>query len=1433
MPKKGDYQLIMDVPSQQVASHPQRHGVMFNPSSSRSRLHVRDAGQRYEVRLTAEGTVQYSVDGAATWVTVRPLPDLCTGQQPATFVSHDKLRAGEPLSSVPFDMMAVGRGRIVAKERGTDRIFHTVLDEVSRTHDVKGAGCGGGLNASDLSRREDPPVPGFYMKLDPEFFSSDAPSVVVPPEAERTYSDHPASLRLPVFAELLRMGISDVMLVMQRPRVWYLVDARAPLLIVGPEDLRIEIDDIVTVFNEQVIRDILDAALTGVELGLTSELQAWFRDELVKLLPGLTTDDRTRDDLARGFQGIDIVIHAFLQSLLAEVGKWLADNVADVLAERLIGVVRDSVATKTAANIKKEGYVALVLPVLVTVGFFASRMRGSQLLATDAYRNLALLLRAPLPALPEIEPLADAISAVMGLARRREELRWRRRTDTAAPDDWTPTPDHPPRWMPSYRHLRYLRRFGGLSGRWRALYSGADRLREVVMAANADGRLEAFGLSPDNRIWHSWQGTPDGEWNGGWGELYSPNDQLRSVAAARNHDGRLELVGVGPNDTVYHTWQAQAGGAWHGWWDPLYGEDAKLQDLTLTADAAGCLHVFGFARGSGSVWHTGQVPGSFEWSGVWEELTIAGGVRSLAAAPNQYGRLEVFGVTPQHQVWRKQQAANGSWSNPWVRFHGADDRVREIRVASNADGRLEVFGLAPDDTSWHTWEWPDGTWSGWAALCPADNQRSLAAVARTGDGRLEVFSFSSDDRLWHTSQTAPNGEWTGRWKKLYTGAGALRSLAVGTGKNGGLQAVAVSQDFQVWQKGQTAEPRFSIQFSKVLDLGVGYSHWAEQWHMHFGGEIHSLLQRRPLMQQEQYNLTQYRFLNGPVIDGDAFNDGTCNFYMLVKLGTPGSTGAGLRQRYAILWIDEQTYFTQRWRLVHPTDDVLGDLFSLMHMLKDNPEWFPYSDQTSWLTKFWSPFTDDLIDDDSRMAVRRQIIVLTGYNRAAARREIYTMCFNYGVSDYTWRWRLFPPGEHLLMDAAAARDPDAPLPSNALNGPAAAYVAVNTLDLRDDTTLHVRGSKRSAGGALRPGRWVQRYLPADCRHVPRPHQLTGGRPVQGFGHEWDFVSEAAYRRADRFYQFGVYDNQPDSRCQYYEVELLPDAAGAIPTVEQVVGRVWHNHASENAPGGCLSINTNNLNWSLIDPADGSVALTADNLLTERRKLPTMSMYEPTTRFRLFERKPLGLIAVFHDKRDDELQSATGLPQETVFGEDLVDATIPAAWGEGDGAVASRTPTRIRVLVKSNKRVLQPPNVRRARITRQDAGGKRIVQITFWTPQTEQQVCENIWKVTLAAIDETGVVPIFSRKRFPSFVRKAQPDGPLPIDFGGDLGAQWRYDYRWTDLTADQVARVDRFCTPAAQIEYATSLWFEDIVGHRSLAEETQFRGNPAPPTTLPS
>ena len=74
-------------------------------------------------------------------------------------------------------------------------------------------------------------------------------------------------------------------------------------------------------------------------------------------------------------------------------------------------------------------------------------------------------------------------------------------------------------------------------------------------------------------------------------------------------------------------------------------------------------------------------------------------------------------------------------------------------------------------------------------------------------------------------------------------------------------------------------------------LGVGHGHWHEQYDGTTGGEMQRCWRAR-LIPGGAVSLTfadLYRFVNGPVADGDGFIDGTANFYALVHLrGTTGT-----------------------------------------------------------------------------------------------------------------------------------------------------------------------------------------------------------------------------------------------------------------------------------------------------------------------------------------------------------------------------------------------------------------------------------------------------------------------------------------------------------------------------------------------------------------
>lgn len=117
------------------------------------------------------------------------------------------------------------------------------------------------------------------------------------------------------------------------------------------------------------------------------------------------------------------------------------------------------------------------------------------------------------------------------------------------------------RWRSRLDSVRAFRFTGGAflprrpwGTMWVSLNNVSDRLRHVVAARNADGRLEVFGTAADDSIWHNWQTAPNNGWSG-WALFHSGVDRLRRLVVGQNKDGRLEVFGVDGGDGIWHTWQ--------------------------------------------------------------------------------------------------------------------------------------------------------------------------------------------------------------------------------------------------------------------------------------------------------------------------------------------------------------------------------------------------------------------------------------------------------------------------------------------------------------------------------------------------------------------------------------------------------------------------------------------------------------------------------------------------------------------------------------------------------------------------------------------------------------------------------------------------------------------------------------------------------------
>src|SRR5215469_452694 len=204
-------------------------------------------------------------------------------------------------------------------------------------------------------------------------------------------------------------------------------------------------------------------------------------------------------------------------------------------------------------------------------------------------------------------------------------------------------------------------------------------------------------------------------------------------------------------------------------WYLLYSPGDNLRSLRAARNADGRLEIFGINAG-GQIFHTWQTAPSNGWVGQWQLLFSPGdNLAMLDVVSNADGRLEVFGVNGAGNIFHTWQTApSNGWAGQWDLLYSPGDNLRSLRAVRNADGRLEVFGVNAAGQIFHTWQTaPSNGWNGaWDLLySPGDNLAMLDVVSNA-DGRLEVFGVNGAGNIFHTWQTAPSNGWIGDWRYL-------------------------------------------------------------------------------------------------------------------------------------------------------------------------------------------------------------------------------------------------------------------------------------------------------------------------------------------------------------------------------------------------------------------------------------------------------------------------------------------------------------------------------------------------------------------------------------------------------------------------------------------------------------------------------------------
>jgi hypothetical protein len=374
-------------------------------------------------------------------------------------------------------------------------------------------------------------------------------------------------------------------------------------------------------------------------------------------------------------------------------------------------------------------------------------------------------------------------------------------------------------------------------------------------------------------------------------------------------------------------------------------------------------------------------------------------------------------------------------------------------------------------------------------------------------------------------------------------------------------------------------------------------------------------------------------------------------------------------------------------------------------------------------------------------------------------------------DRTWRWRKLLPG----VEARYFETP-AEAWNETIRSDQAPRVYPQTVRLREDTTIHVKGTRRQAGGGVEVGRWYQRYLPAGNALVPSEGLRPNQRPETGYAHPWKFLPERTFRRADRFSHLGVYDTV-DSRTRYYPVTPAGEAAAAALAAGE--GKEWVD------AGRQLGVEAWRFPWR-------------GGLLGRHPRHPP-SLHEPLMRLRIVRRGARGWIALHWDKRDDDLIPFDGLPQ-----------TVMLTNTAGSG---------VRVTLAPGVAIEAPPAVRRAHFWLEASGTTRRAGIAFTSPllALAGREFERVWRVRMAALEPVPGDPSQIGRVVRLF--DAETHGRFARDEGG------HYVHRWVPR-AEELAAFQRYCSPAGEADFATSLWFEDVVGHVGVPDELRWTPPPA-------
>jgi hypothetical protein len=187
-------------------------------------------------------------------------------------------------------------------------------------------------------------------------------------------------------------------------------------------------------------------------------------------------------------------------------------------------------------------------------------------------------------------------------------------------------------------------------------------------------------------------------------------------------------------------------------------------------------------------------------------------VRSPVVARNADGRIEVFAVGSDTQLYHKwEYDSNGDWSS-WVSLGGS--WPGQPAIGMNTDGRLEIFIVGNQGQSgaalFHAWQTSPGSdlsWSNWTALA-GDWPAGTPAVTRNLAGGLQVFMRGLDSNLYSAWESNP-GNSTNYTSWVSMGGIWNTDPVVANNQDGTMEVFLVGEGTQLYYNQENAQGNWS------------------------------------------------------------------------------------------------------------------------------------------------------------------------------------------------------------------------------------------------------------------------------------------------------------------------------------------------------------------------------------------------------------------------------------------------------------------------------------------------------------------------------------------------------------------------------------------------------------------------------------------------